>query len=99
VVLKSSYTKGSKIRLCTGGAVTILQCGTPIPIDEDDLKYGDRDITSGSLVFRFSKGNEAGDGPLPETIYKPKLLSNADLIIQLKIKAKVSISCDRKVHT
>jgi len=40
VVLTSSYPKGRKIRLCTGGAVTILQCGTPIPIDEDDLKYG-----------------------------------------------------------
>jgi hypothetical protein len=30
---------------------------------------------------------ELVDGPLPESIYKPKLLSNADLIIQLKIKA------------
>ena len=60
MVLTSSYPKGRKIRLCTGGAVTILQCGTPIPIDEDDLKYGDRDITSSSLVFRCSKDNEAG---------------------------------------
>ena len=39
---------------------------------EDDSKYGDRDITSGSLVFRFSKGNEAYDEPLPESIYEPK---------------------------
>ena len=74
MVLTSSYPKGRKIRLCTGGAVTILQCGTPIPIDEDDLKYGDRDITSGSIVFRCSKDNEAGDEPLPESIYKPKLI-------------------------
>jgi hypothetical protein len=41
----------------------------------------------GSLVFSRSKDGGAGDGPLPESIYKPKLLSNADLIIQLKIKA------------
>jgi len=40
VVLTSSYPKGRKIRLCTGGAVTILQFGIPIPIDEDDLTYG-----------------------------------------------------------
>jgi hypothetical protein len=60
VVLKSSYTKGSKIRLCTGGAVTILQCGTPIPIDEDDLKYGVRDNALGSLVFSRSKDGGAG---------------------------------------
>ena len=40
MVLIIKLSKGSKIRLCTGGAVTILQCGTPIPIDEDDLKYG-----------------------------------------------------------
>ena len=73
MVLKSSYTKGSKIRLCTGGAVTILQYGTPIPIDEDDLKYGDRDITLGSKVFCCSKDNGACGKPLPESIYKPKL--------------------------
>ena len=92
MVLKSSYTKGSKIRLCTRGGVTILQCGTPIPIDEDDLKYGDRDITSGSIVFRCSKDNEAGDEPLPESIYEPKLLSSYDEN-QLNIKEKVFISC------
>jgi hypothetical protein len=35
-------------------------------IDEDDLKYGDRDITSGSLVSCYSKDNMAGGEPLPE---------------------------------
>ena len=30
------------------------------PINEVDLKYGDRDITSGSSVFRCSKDSEAG---------------------------------------
>jgi hypothetical protein len=38
-----------------------------------DLKYGIRDNTSGSLVFRSSKGYEASGEPLPEFIYKPKL--------------------------
>jgi hypothetical protein len=38
-----------------------------------DLKYGDRDITSGSLEFRSSKGYETSGGPLPEHIYTPKL--------------------------
>jgi len=42
-------------------------------ISEVDLKYGDRDITSGSLVFRCSKDNEASGEPLPEHIYTPKL--------------------------
>ena len=94
MVLKSSYTKGSKIRLCTGGAVTILQCGTPIPIDEDDLKYCDRDITSGSLVFCFSKGNKAYDEPLPESIYEPKLYFYFGVKTINKHKAKVFISYD-----
>lgn len=40
---------------------------------EVDLKYGDRDITSGSLVFRSSKGYESSGGPLPESIYTPNL--------------------------
>jgi len=40
---------------------------------EVDLKYGNRDITSGSLVFRSSKGYEASGGPLPEFIYTPNL--------------------------
>ena len=74
MVLTPSYLKRRKVRLCTRGGVTILQCGTPIPIDEDDLKYGDRDITLGSIVFRCSKDNEAGDEPLPESIYEPKLI-------------------------
>lgn len=38
-----------------------------------DLKYGIRDNTSGSLVFRSSKGYEASGEPLPEHICKPKL--------------------------
>ena len=42
-------------------------------LSEVDLKYGNRDITSGSLVFRCSKGNEASGGPLPEFIYTPNL--------------------------
>jgi hypothetical protein len=58
--LKIKLGKPFKIRLCTGGAVTILQCRTPILIDEDDLKYGVRDNTSGSLVFSRSKGGGAG---------------------------------------
>jgi len=87
VVLKSNYTKGSKIRLCTRGGVTILQCGTPIPIDEDDLKYGDRDITSGSIVFCSSKGNGAGDEPLPESIYEPKPLCQIYRIYKHKSKS------------
>jgi hypothetical protein len=33
---------------------------------EENSKYGDRDITSGSLVFSRSKGGKAGDEPLPE---------------------------------
>ena len=33
---------------------------------EEDLKYGDRDITSGSLVSCCPKDNMAGDEPLPE---------------------------------
>lgn len=37
---------------------------------EENLKYGNRDITSGSLVFCDSKGYEAYDRPLPESIYK-----------------------------
>jgi len=40
---------------------------------EVDLKYGNRDITSGSLVFRSSKGYEACGDPLPEFIYTPNL--------------------------
>ena len=60
MVLTSSYPKGRKIRLCTGGAVTILQCGTPIPINEVDLKNGVDDNTSSSLVFSRSKGGGAG---------------------------------------
>ena len=40
---------------------------------EVDLKYGDRDITSGSLVFSRSKGGEAGDEPLPEKFGNHKL--------------------------
>jgi hypothetical protein len=32
----------------------------PTFVNEDDLKYGNRDITLGSLVFRCSKDNEAG---------------------------------------
>jgi len=42
-------------------------------INEVDLKYGIRDNTSGSLVFRSSKGYEASGEPLPESIYTPKL--------------------------
>ena len=38
--------------------------------NEVDLKYGNRDITLGSLVFCHSKDDEAYDGPLPEHIYK-----------------------------
>lgn len=41
-------------------------------IDEVYLKYGIRDNTLGSLVFRSSKGYEASGGPLPEHIYTPK---------------------------
>ena len=33
---------------------------------EVDLRYGDRDITSGSLVSCCSKDNMAGDEPLPD---------------------------------
>ena len=33
---------------------------------EVDLKYGDRDITSGSLVSCCSKDNMSGDEPLPD---------------------------------
>ena len=41
---------------------------------EVDLKYGDRDITSGSLVFRRSKGGETSGEPLPEYICTPHLI-------------------------
>ena len=100
MVLKSSYTKGSKIRLCTRGGVTILQCGTPIPIDEDDLKYCDRDITSGSLVFCFSKGNKAYDEPLPESIYEPKLYFYFGVKTTIKNKKKCSsVADERCVHS
>jgi hypothetical protein len=54
----------------------------PTLINEDDSKYGDRDITSGSLVFRFPKGNEAWGKPLPESIYKPQTFIKWNLIIQ-----------------
>jgi len=53
--LKIKLGKPFKIRLCTRGGVTILQCRKPILIDEDDLKYGVRDNTSGSLVFSRPK--------------------------------------------
>ena len=89
MVLKSSYTKGSKIRLCTRGGVTILQCGTPIPIDEDDLKYDVRDNVSGSLVFSRSKDGGAGDRPLPEhsTNQTHLHIRIAKSIIQISISA------------
>jgi len=41
---------------------------------EDDSKYGNRDIASGSLVFSDSKGERASGRPLPESIYKPQQL-------------------------
>jgi hypothetical protein len=63
-----------KIWWCTGGAVIILFKKTPIFWNEVDLKYGNRDITLGSLVFCCSKDNKAGGGPLPEHIYKDKNL-------------------------
>jgi hypothetical protein len=49
-----------------------LQC-VPTYCDEGDLKYGNRDIASSSLVFPRSKGEEAGGKPLLESIYKDKL--------------------------
>ena len=69
VGLKSSVVT-HKISRCTGGAVIILFKKTPIFWNEVDLKYGNRDITLGSLVFCHSKDDEAYDGPLPEHIYK-----------------------------
>lgn len=73
VYLKSSVAT-HKIRLCTGGAVTFLFNQSPNYWNEVDLKYGNRDITLGSLVFCRSKDDEAYDGPLPEHIYKDKNL-------------------------
>jgi len=39
------------------------------------LKYGDRDVSEGSLVFSRSKDGKAGGGPLPSQIHKPKTLN------------------------
>lgn len=64
----------------------------PVYRNEDNLKYGGKDITLGSLVFCCSKDNEAYDRPLPEKIYKD------NFIIKSK-KVKVSVSYKRKVRT
>jgi len=56
------------------------------------------DNALGSIVFCSSKGDRAGDEPLPESIYEPKLLSSYDEN-QLNIKEKVFISCKWKVCT
>jgi len=60
VVLTPSHPKGRKVRLCTGGAVTFLTSFVPTDLYEDDLKYGNRDIALGSLVFPRSKDGGAG---------------------------------------
>jgi hypothetical protein len=65
---------------------------------EVDLKYGDRDITSSSIVFCCSKDNGANGKPLPESIYKPKLIC-----YQCKLKTKeqkcLPVSDERCVHS
>mgnify|MGYP007029205618 CR=1 FL=1 len=100
MVLKSSYTKGSKIRLCTRGGVTILQCRKPILIDEDDLKYGVRDNTSGSLVFSRPKVGGARGKPLPEPIYKPTLICIRIAKSTIKNKHKcLPVTDERCVHS
>ena len=60
MVLTPSHPKGRKVRLCTGGAVTFLTSFVPTDLYEDDLKYGNRDIALGSLVFFRSKDERAG---------------------------------------
>jgi len=60
VVLKPSHPKGRKVSMCTGGAVTFLTSFVPTDLYEDNLKYGSRDIASGSLVFLRSKDGGAG---------------------------------------
>jgi len=64
--------KPIKVRKCTSGVVIFLYCRKPSLNNEVDLKYGGRDITSGSLVFPHSKDEGAGGNPLPELIYKPR---------------------------
>ena len=44
----------------TGGAVAFLISFVPTDLYEDNLKYGNRDIALGSLVFPRSKDEEAG---------------------------------------
>lgn len=73
--------------MCTGGAVIFLTMFAPTELYEDDLKYGDRDIASGSLVFPCSKDKEAYGEPLPESIYNHKTL-----IYQIKNLIKKSQS-------
>ena len=46
--------------MCTGGAVTFLTSFVPTDLYEGNLKYGNRDIALGSLVFPRSKDEEAG---------------------------------------
>lgn len=66
-------------------------------LSEVDLKYGDRDITSGSLVFRCSKDNEASGEPLPEHIYTPKLkfilkiINISESVHQLRTKGAYTV--------
>jgi hypothetical protein len=54
----------------------------PTSYTEGNLKYGDRDITSGSLVFCRPKEGGACGGPLPEQIYKINIYSNLDRKIE-----------------
>lgn len=62
------------------------------------LKYGVRDNTSSSIVFRSSKWNEASGNPLLEFIYKPKL--NLLLVQTINKKSKrLPVANERCVHS
>jgi hypothetical protein len=64
------------------------------------LKYGGRDVSGGSLVFRCSKGNGAGRRATTSTIHKPKNFElHCERKIQKETKGKVPVSYQKKVNT
>jgi len=80
--------------MCTGGAVTILTNYVPTYLYEDDSKYGNRDIASGSLVFSDSKGERASGRPLPESNLQPqKLYFMSKIIIKQKCLPVIDERC------
>jgi len=56
------------------------------------LKYGDRDVSEGSLVFSRSKDGKAYGEPLPSQIHKPKSLNLPVEVKSQNLKTKEKCS-------